>query len=127
MYKPIINNVRLAPMGASEQGHRLGTAFLTLKQFEQKIGKPHYADYSRDGIDGDGKVHAVWIIKTPRGNAAVRDYWWNPKDQLSICAPDFMTFLWAKNWLKIQGVECVTNKKPLAAENNLQAVMCCKV
>ena len=59
-------------------GGRCGTIRgLTLQQFAAKFGNPH------DTGDGD-KVHAEWYFQTPRGLVSVYDYWWNPKDQLSI-------------------------------------------
>jgi len=106
MKKPYINNVCLASAGATEKGYRQGTAFLTLQEFAKKFGDPHQSNFNEDGIDGSGKVHAIWIIKTPRGNAAVRDYWWNPETELSICAPNRMAYLWTKGWLKCYDVKC---------------------
>jgi len=59
-------------------GGRCGTVYgLTLQDFGRRFGNPH------DTGDGD-KVHAEWYFSTPRGLVSVYDYWWNPKDQLSI-------------------------------------------
>jgi len=59
-------------------GYRVGSVIgLTLQQFAAKFGNPH------DHGDGD-KVHAEWYFMTPRGLVDVYDYWWNPKNVLSI-------------------------------------------
>jgi len=104
MYRPFINNVCLASEYTPAKSGRFGTAFLTLEAMGRKFGDPHVQDFSEDGVDGAGKVHAIWTIDTPRGIAEVRDYWWNPKDQLSIGADNKWAFLWAKNWLRCMGV-----------------------
>ena len=105
MHQVIIKNVCLASVLKDDIGsYRIGTAFESLESFARKFGDPHEADYSETGLDGAGKVHAIWDIDTPRGLAHIRDYWWNAQDQLSIAAADSRAFLWVKNWLRIHGV-----------------------
>ena len=109
MEKPYTNNVCLASNCDTTHGSsRYGTAFLSIEQFGRKFGNPHEQNFSEEGIDGAGKVHAIWYITTPRGVGAVRDYWWNPSDQLSIAAPNKWVYLWVKGWLRVHGVRCST-------------------
>jgi len=106
MHAPIVNNVSLASAYKGTFGCRRGTVFETLDGFARKFGNPHVEDFSEDGLDGAGKVHAIWTVETPRGIVEVRDYWWNPKDQLSIGAPNGLAALWCRAWLRLHGVKC---------------------
>ena len=107
MHKAIINNVYLAPKAEGRDGNcRRGTVYMSLSGFAAKFGDPHEADYSEEGIDGYGKVTAIWHIHTPRGAVHVRDYWWNPPDELSIGASNAKSTLWLRAWLRKHGVKC---------------------
>ena len=108
MQRPYINNVCLADKFMGHSGWRMGTVFMTLEQFSRKFGSPHAENFGADGIDGAGKVHAVWHINTPRGPVEVGDYWWNPADQLSVRTGNWYAFLWAKGWLNMHGARCVS-------------------
>ena len=98
-----IKNVCLASTFKNTNSYRLGTLFESIESFARKTGNPHVNNFSKEGIDGAGKVHVIWQIQTPRGIGEIRDYWWNPKEQLSICAPNRIVFLWIKGWLKAFG------------------------
>jgi hypothetical protein len=106
MHNPIVNNVCLSSTHYWTAGRgRRATAFLTLEDFGRKFGDPHDQDFSEDGLDGAGKVHALWSIDTPRGKVEISDYWWNAKDELSIRAETKKAALWVVSWLKIHGVK----------------------
>ena len=105
MHSPIINNVSLAPTW-KPSGHRCGTLFCSLEEFARRVGDPHAMDFSTDGLDGSGKVHAEWSINTPRGVVNIHDYWWNPPGQLSIGAVSERAALWGRAWLRLHGFKC---------------------
>lgn len=91
---------------------RAGTVFCTLAEFEAVAGPPthaaprdHWYDYNQKLTDGAGKVSAEWEIATPRGPIAVYDYWWNPRDQLSIgLRGDSRALLWLRKGLADRGI-----------------------
>lgn len=106
MHDLIINNVTLAPTGRETIGHgRCGTANITLDGLANRFGDPH----ARPAEDptSDGKVTAIWYLDTPRGPAAVRDYWWNRPDEQSI-AGSWQACLWAAAWLRCHGITATT-------------------
>ncbi len=106
MNRPLTNNVCIAMAIKSTTGcFRQGTAFITLQDFAAKFGNPHQSNSKESGIDGAGKVHAIWIIDTPRGTTTIHDYWWNPPDQLSIGASDYRAAQWCRGWLRTQGIK----------------------
>lgn len=105
MHRPIIKNVCLAPTW-KPGGHRCGTLFCSLTDFVRRVGSPHVSNFSEEGIDGAGKVHAEWTFATPRGPASVYDYWWNHEGQLSIGAQDHRAALWCRAWLRLHGFKC---------------------
>lgn len=106
--RTIMENVCLADKYKPTPGSgRTGTAFITLEGMGKKFGNPHALNFGENGIDGDGKVHAAWIIDTPRGPVEIGDYWWNPKDQQSIRGTGNKSTLWVINWLRLHGV-CAT-------------------
>jgi len=91
-------------------GGRCGTLFTTIESFGEKVGDPHerapkYRDYDGEGIDGAGKITALWRFITPRGQVEVSDYWWNPIDQLSVRALDVRALRWFRRWAKICGLQ----------------------
>jgi len=107
-------NVCLASAAGEERENtcRMATCFLPIEDFAKKFGDPHESDFSEDGLDGAGKVHVTWYVKTPRGVVGIGDYWWNPKDQLSIWASNYWSALWTVKWLKLYGVRaCLGNGK----------------
>ena len=77
-------------------GGRYGTVRATRRQLTDKFGPPL-------AVDADGKVTYGWVIDTPRGQAAVRDYWWNAQDEHSIAAPTRIIGRWAVRWLQHHG------------------------
>ena len=111
MLAPIIKNVRLASTW-KPAGSRQGTLFCSLEEFAKRVGSPHVKDFSKDGIDGAGKVHAAWTIDTPRGPVEIHDYWWNPSNQLSIGASDSRAALWCRAWLRLHGFRCSPEIRP---------------
>ena len=112
MEKAFINNVNIVSGPVSVPGHRIGTAFMTYDKAIELFGPPNQEDLSNDGLDGCGKVHFSWAIKTPRGMAEIRDYWWNPNDQQSIAASNANAYWWIRGWLKLKGIkaECGCGK-----------------
>ena len=113
MHKPIINNVCLSDTYSWHTGiSKIATAFIDLETFGRRFGDPHDQDFSENGIDGAGRVHAIWHIDTPRGIVQISDYWWNPENQLSIRAATKKAALWVISWLKIHGIKaCLGNGK----------------
>jgi len=88
-----------AHVSANPRGHepggsyRTGTARLTLDKARQLFGPPH--------AHGDGdKVTCEWFFNTPRGNATLRDYWWNGSGSLSIASNGGKAALWLAAYLR---------------------------
>jgi hypothetical protein len=77
-------------------GGRYGTVRATRAQLTETFGQPL-------AVDAGGKVTYGWVIDTPRGQAAVRDYWWNGADEHSIAAPSRIIGRWAVRWLTHNG------------------------
>jgi hypothetical protein len=99
---------------------RAGTIFSTLHEFEAVAGPPTIAaprdqwyDYSQKLTDGAGKVSAEWTIATPRGPISVHDYWWNPRDQLSIgLLGDSRAMIWLRKGLADRGIRSMRGDAP---------------
>ena len=107
MEQVILNNVRLDPDGDyADMHHRTGTASISLGEAWGILGPAHLDDPSPEGVDGAGKVHALWFIHTPRGSATLYDYWWNGENVLSIGAGGRRSTLWAVKWLRLRGIPC---------------------
>lgn len=101
-----------AAAGACSEGGRVGTRYgVTLQDLFRGLGPPHEAApvdqwrrYDLPLLDGAGKVSAIWYVTTPRGVCAIRDYWWNCEDELSLAARDSRATLWVHRWLDRQGL-----------------------
>ena len=109
MISPIIRNVALATAEQSKNttgSCRRGTCYTGLHKFASRFGNPHESNFSENGLDGAGKVHAIWYVATPRGVVAIRDYWWNGAEEMSIAADNRKAALWCRAWLRNHGVSC---------------------
>jgi hypothetical protein len=91
------NIVKLCLMTTEHgDGYRQGTCVADRAKLIAVLGKP-----TGKG-DGD-KVTMEWHINTPRGIVALRDYWWNAKDEWSIGTASHKACLWAINYLRSLG------------------------
>lgn len=79
---PVFATLAKAPIAPG--GHRLGTALIERDKIFALLGKPTH-DWRGQEHD-DGKVTIVWVFQTPRGQAELRDYWWNGQNEWSIAA-----------------------------------------
>lgn len=99
----IARHVSLAHRCSSEGSYgRLGTAVATRAEAEDLFGPSHIT------VDGsDDKVRFGWYIKTPRGTACLRDYWWNLPNELTIAGPP-RACMWVAAYLRARGVIATT-------------------
>lgn len=94
----IARNVTLAHPCSTEGSYgRLGTAVATRAQVEALFGESHITP----GGSYD-KVRFGWYIKTPRGVACLRDYWWNLPNELTIAGPP-RACMWVAAYLRSRG------------------------
>ena len=77
---------------------RRGTVYATKDQLTEILGPCEPVQCV------DDKVTYSWTIKTPRGNATIRDYWWNAKDEHSIQAGSRRVAMWASRYLRSRGI-----------------------
>ncbi len=93
-----MNACCIVPPGPEIGGGRVGTVIATQTELEHLFGPP------TNPSDPDGKVTRSWVIKTPRGHAELRDYWWNAPTEWPIGAATRKTTLWAKRFLRRHGL-----------------------
>jgi hypothetical protein len=101
------------------QGWRQGTCYADPLALYAQLGEPsHDWRGTVDTItDSLGHVHTdtpkvtlAWIFKTPRGNAEVRDYWWNATGEWSIAAQNTKAAMWLAKYLRTRGFVASTRK-----------------
>ena len=84
--------------------HRIGTAKVHKSDLYRILGQPVKENWSKEGLDGADKVHAIWEFTTPRGMATVKDYWWNGDDEWSISANSRKAGMWLASHLRNLGI-----------------------
>lgn len=94
------NHVTKARYHFPNLGGRIGTIDASLDEFMERFGPPQQNNPKEPGT----KVTACWTFATPRGYANVRDYWWNGPRELSMDAQTRKAGLWARAWLRAQGL-----------------------
>lgn len=73
---------------------RVGTVQASLSDLIAVLGEPTVPKSM------DGKVTKVWVFDTPRGPAALRDYWWNAPNEWSIGAVDHRAARWLRRYIE---------------------------
>jgi hypothetical protein len=117
MHAIIARHVSLAHPCSTEGSYgRLGTAVATRAEVEALFGPSHIT------VDGsDDKVRFGWYIKTPRGTACLRDYWWNLPNELTIAGPP-RACMWVAAYFRSHGITAKTrNWRDLSAALYKQA------
>lgn len=96
-----INTVKKAAPNTSAMGHRIGTCAAPTDDLFAKFGAPTH-DWRGDPCDG--KVTLSWVFKTPRGNAEIRDYWWNAEGEWTIAASNRKAAMHLAQHLRNNGI-----------------------
>ncbi len=78
---------------------RVGTCMAPEAELVKRFGPPQPVKVF------DEKVTKSWYVKTPRGTVAIRDYWWNGKNEWSIAAKDNKAAKWGIRFLRFAGLQ----------------------
>ena len=95
-------NVQQNPRITYVMGSRTATVEGLRHELLEVLGEPH--QYDPDGLDDAAKVTTMWFFETPRGQVAVRDYWWNSRNEWSIATTNWKAALWVIAWFRRAGL-----------------------